>query len=286
LDQVLFDIQDIGIRPYTFTSTLAEVMKAAAKAKIEVVVLDRPNPLGGQLVSGLTLESAWSSFIGLYSVPYVHGMTVGELARLFNGTFKIGCRLRVIPMKGWKRRMSFPQTGLPWLPTSPNVPTWDTPLGMSVTGAVGELGSVSIGIGTASPFWVAGTDSADAEKMAVSFNAARVPGIKAVPWRWTPGTGSWTGKLCQGIRLLVVDPQKWDPGLAQLALMEALRSGGVDLLAGSSENQRRMFCKALGTDRVLRRLESGQSLTDLKPLMLRDADAFSKLRRPALLYPD
>lgn len=286
LDLVIFDIQDIGIRPYTFTSTLAEVMKAAGKAKVEVLVLDRPNPLGGERVAGLTLEPAWSSFIGLYPVPYVHGMTVGELARLYNKTFGIGCRLRVIPMKGWKRGMSFAQTGLPWLPSSPNVPSADTPLAMSVTGALGELGTVSIGIGTASPFWVAGTENADGDAMAAAFNQAQVPGLRALPWRWTPSAGSWSGKPCQGIRLLVTSAGTVDPGLGQLALFECLRAGGVDPLAGSSEAQRRMFCKALGTDRILKLLEAGSRLEVLKQDMKREVEAFRKLRRSSLLYAE
>jgi uncharacterized protein YbbC (DUF1343 family) len=286
LDQVLFDIQDIGIRPYTFTSTLAEVMKAARKAKVEVVVLDRPNPTGGQLLGGLTLEPAWSSFIGLYSVPYVHGLTIGELARLYNQAFQIGCRLRVIPMRGWRRSMTQLQTGLPWIPTSPNVPSWDTPLAMGITGALGELGTVSIGIGTASPFWVAGTVEADAEAMAAAFNAAQVPGLRAIPWRWTPSAGSWSGKTCRGIRLLVTDLPSLDPGLAQLALLDCLKAGGVDPLAGAGEAQRRMFCKALGTERILARLADGRPLADLKLELARENRAFRELRRAALLYPD
>jgi uncharacterized protein YbbC (DUF1343 family) len=286
LDMVLFDVQDIGIRPYTFTSTLAEVMKGAARADIDVVVLDRPNPLGGTLVAGLSLEPEWASFIGLFATPYVHGLTAGEWARLVNREFGIGCRLRVIPAAGWRRGMDWAAGGLPWLPASPNVPTADTPLAMAVTGPVGELGSASIGIGTAQPFWLAGTDSLDADVLVESFNAARVPGLRAIPWSWTPTAGSWSGRRCRGMRLLVTDAALADPGLGQLALLEALRAAGVDLLARSSEAQRNMFCKALGTRRVLDGLRSGASLAPLRTDMARDVQTFRARRAPYLLYPE
>lgn len=286
LDQVLFDVQDIGIRPYTFTSTLAEVMKGAARADIEVVVLDRPNPLGGNLVAGLTLESGWASFIGLFATPYVHGLTAGEWARLVNSEFGIGCRLRVIPATGWRRGMAWAGTGLPWLPASPNVPTADTPLAMAITGPVGELGAASIGIGTAQPFWLAGTDSLDQDVLVETFNQAGVPGLRAIPWSWTPTAGSWSGKACRGMRLWVVDAAAADPGLGQLALLEALRAAGVDLLGRSSDGQKKMFCKALGTRRVLDALEGNASLAPLRPAMARDVAAFRLLRQPYLLYQD
>lgn len=286
LDQILFDIQDIGIRPYTFTSTLAEVMKAARLAGVEVVVLDRPNPLGGERVSGLTLEPEWASFIGMYSVPYLHGMTVGELARLCNDAFGIGCRLRVIPMSGWTRDMSFDRTGLPWVPTSPNVPTWDTPLAMSITGPLGELGSVSIGIGTASPFWEAGAPGVDSEALVERLEAAHLPGLAFMPWRWTPTLGSWSGKPCQGTRLLVLDQQAVDPGRCQLALLEALRGQLDSLTTGANPQQQTMFNRAMGTDDLLAALDSGTGLDGLRKRMEEDQRAFCQLRRPFLLYPE
>ena len=286
LDQVLFDIQDIGIRPYTFTSTLAEVMKAARLAGVEVVVLDRPNPLGGELVSGLTLEPEWASFIGLYPVPYLHGMTVGELARLYNGVFGIGCRLRVIPMSGWTRDMTFDRTGLPWVPTSPNVPTWDTPLAMSITGPLGELGCVSIGIGTASPFWEAGAPGVDTEALVERLDAAQLPGLAFMPWRWTPTLGSWSGKPCQGARMLVLDPRTLDPGLCQLAFLEALQEQLDSLTTGASAQQQTMFKRAMGTGDLLAALQAGGGLDVLRMRMKDDQRAFRERRRPFLLYPE
>jgi uncharacterized protein YbbC (DUF1343 family) len=286
LDVVLFDIQDIGLRPYTYTSTLAEVMKGARRADVEVIVLDRPNPLGGWRVAGLTLDPAFASFIGPYPVPYLPGMTVGELARLFNEAFGIGCRLKVIPMSGWSRAMTFVDTGLPWVPTSPNVPTWDTPLAMSITGPLGELGAVSIGIGTASPFWVAGSDQLDGNHLAERFNDAQLPGLRAQPWTWTPSSGSWNGRTCRGIRLLVTDWSVVDPGGAQLALLEILSQELDSLASRGSVNQRRMFDKAMGTDQVRLALEGGGGMELLRRKLGLDDKAWRDLRRPYLLYPD
>ena len=285
LDQVLFDIQDIGLRPYTFASTLAEVMKAAQAANVEVVVLDRPNPLGGELVSGLTLEPAWSSFIGLYPVPYCHGLTVGELARLCNGAFGIGCRLRVIPMRGWTRGLTFAQTGLPWIPSSPNVPTGETPLAMGITGPLGELGTVSIGIGTAGPFWVAGAPGLDGAALAARLGEAALPGLAFIPWTWQPAAGKWGGKSCLGVRLLVLDIQAVDPGRSQLALLRALAAQVDSLVRGASEAQQTMFKRALGSDQVFQALLSGTGWEALERRMADDERAFRKLRSRFLLYP-
>jgi len=284
LDLVLFDIQDIGVRPYTFASTLFEVMKAARQAEVEVLVLDRPNPLGGELVSGLTLDPAFASFIGPYPVPYLHGLTLGELARLVNDRFGIGCRLRVMPMSGWTRDMTFDRTGLPWIPTSPNVPTWDTPLAMSVMGPVGELGSASIGVGTASPFWMVGDDRVDPLLLARDLEARQLPGVAFLPWQWTPASGSWSGKPCRGVRLLILDRHALDPGELQLGVLEVLAARLDSLVTGAGDAQRRMFDKALGTDRVRHALEEGQSLDSLRDRQRRDRAAWLRERRPYLLY--
>jgi len=286
LDVLLFDIQDIGIRPYTFASTLAEVMKAAKAAGLELLVLDRPNPLGGGLCGGLTLDPAFASFIGPYPIPYVHGLTMGELGLLFNTRFGIGCRLKVIPMRGWKRDMRFPDTGLPWVPTSPNVPTWDTPLAMALTGPVGELGSRSIGIGTASPFWMVGSDASDARTMAAAFNDLNLPGLRAMPWHWTPAAGSWKDKACHGLRLLATEVKAVDVGRAQLALLEMLAQESDSFVWNASEAQRRMFDKAMGTDAVRLCLEEGRGMERLLSRLADDRKAWLRERSAVLLYAE
>jgi len=286
LDLVLFDIQDIGVRPYTFVSTLAEVMKAARQAGVGVVVLDRPNPIGGQRVAGFTLDEDWASFIGPYPVPYVHGMTVGELARLFNGEFGIGCELTVVPLDGWRRAMDFGATGLPWVPTSPNVPTWATARALAVSGALGELGTLSEGVGTASPFWVVGRPGLDADRLATRLREARLPGAAWLPWRWRPDRGAFAGRTCAGVRLLVLDGAAFDPGHAQLALAGALREQLGTSLYDAHPDRIQMFDKALGGDRLRLVLQGGGDLDALRDAMDRETRAFRDLRRPYLLYPE
>ena len=131
VDVLIFDIQDIGSRSYTYLSTLLYTMEEASKAGVQVIVCDRPNPINGEVVDGPMLQDKFRSFIGYINVPYVHGMTIGELARYFNEEYQVGCKLTVIPMKGWKRSMTFEETGLPWVPTSPNIPEPTTPLSSS-----------------------------------------------------------------------------------------------------------------------------------------------------------
>ncbi|MCB0306934.1 MAG: DUF1343 domain-containing protein, partial [Calditrichaeota bacterium] len=152
LDVLVVDIQDIGIRAYTFIYTMAKVMEAAAEFDKEVIVLDRPNPLGGIAIEGNLVQEGFFSFVGMYPIPYRHGMTIGELAKLFNREFKINCDLTVIPMLNWERNMFWDDTRLPWVPTSPHVPHWETTLFMSATGLFGELRTLSEGVGYTSPF--------------------------------------------------------------------------------------------------------------------------------------
>src|ERR1700722_5214618 len=144
IDVLVYDIQEIGCRSYTFASTLFYVMEEAAKRKISVVVLDRPNPINGIIVDGPMMKEELRSFIGYVNVPYCHGMTIGELANFFNQKYQIHCQLKVIPMLGWKRTMSYKDTGLHWIPTSPHVPEHDSPLFYAATGILGELGIVNI----------------------------------------------------------------------------------------------------------------------------------------------
>jgi uncharacterized protein YbbC (DUF1343 family) len=142
LDLIIFDIQDVGSRPYTYSSTLFYAMEEAAKEGVEVLVLDRPNPLGGNLIDGPMLEEEFRSFVGYINVPYCHGMTIGELARFFNKEYAVGCKLFVVPMQGWQRSMRFSDTGLVWIPTSPNIPEAETALYFPTTGLLGQLGVV------------------------------------------------------------------------------------------------------------------------------------------------
>lgn len=286
IDLVLFDIQDIGVRPYTFVSTLAEVMKTGKEADVEVMVLDRPNPLGGRTVSGFTLDPDFASFIGPYPVPYVHGMTVAELARLFNEEFGIGCRLRVIPLSGWKRGMDFGATGLPWVPTSPNVPTWETARALAISGALGELGTASVGVGTPSPFWVLGRPGLDGNALVGDLRRRNLPGVAWLPWRWRPDRGPFAEQICSGARLLVLDGKTFDPGRAQIALSLAMQAVAGPTLFDAHADRIRMFDKAMGSDRLRLALLGGSDGAGLEALMEQEDRAFRRLRAPYLLYPE
>jgi len=286
LDQVLFDIQDVGVRPYTFVSTLAELMRAACEADVEVVVLDRPNPLGGELVDGLTLDPAFSSFIGPYPVPYVHGMTVAELAMLFNDEFGIDCRLKVIPMDGWERGMDFGETGLPWVPTSPNVPTWETARALAMTGALGELGTLSEGVGGPGPFFVLGTPDLSGEELSRALEAQECKGVRFLPWSWRTCHGVFAKKICHGVRLLVLDSEALEPGRVQLALTAVLTRMMGDSLFDTPAGKMAMFDKAMGTDLPRLILQSGGSLDELLEIMKGDVQEFREVRRPYLIYPE
>src|SRR5579872_3298425 len=196
LDIVIYDIQDTGVRAYTYPTTLFYMMEEAAKRGIEVIVLDRPNPINGIIVDGPMLEEKWRSFIGYINVPYCHGMTIGELAQFFNAEYKIGCKLKVVPMKGWNRAMSYRDTGLSWIPPSPNVPEADTPLFCPTTGILGELSILNIGIGFTLPFKVVGAPWVDAKEFADKLNAQKLPGVHFQPFHFRPFWGLYKGLDC------------------------------------------------------------------------------------------
>jgi uncharacterized protein YbbC (DUF1343 family) len=288
LDVIIFDIQDIGVRPYTFVSTMAEVMRAAGKSGVRVLVLDRPNPLGGNIVSGLMLDPAWSSFIGPFPVPYLHGMTTGELARLFRGEYGLKCDLQIIPMSGWSRAMTFGDTGLIWIPTSPNVPTWETAWGLAISGALGELGTVSEGVGTTSPFLVVGHPDLNSLNLAADLNAFGFEGINFIPLRYGSKSGNFAGQICSGVRLVITDAEKLNPGKVQLSLMDLLNSSKHfgDRLFETSVAKMSMFDKAIGSDRPRLTLISGNSINPLIETMAEECRQFRVLRENYLIYPE
>ena len=219
LDALVYDIQDIGCRSYTFISTMGKAMEACADNGVEFIVLDRPNPLGGNRVEGpMTVEEDCRSFVSEYSIPYVYGLTAGELALWINKT-RLGekCRLKVIEMEGWNRSMTFDRTGLPWIPTSPNIPTAETAMFYPATGIMGELGSVSIGANFTMPFRVAVSESIDAQQLAAKLNDAAIPGVRFRPVYLQP-----SGKRQQGVQIYIIDPEKANLTAIQFYILRAL----------------------------------------------------------------
>ncbi|GAC1409419.1 MAG: DUF1343 domain-containing protein [Candidatus Velthaea sp.] len=225
IDVLVFDIQDVGARPYTYVSTMAYVMETAKEYGKEMWVLDRPNPIGGTLVEGPVLDPAFKSFVGLYPIPERHGMTVGELAKLFNGQFGIGARLHVVPMNGWTRDMVWAETGLPWTPTSPNIPYARTTLVYLSTGLIDEAG-INNGVGSDKPFERAGFFGMNADAYASAMNARKIPGVHFTPTSWVPGKGFWAGKTLTGVEIDVDDPHVFPSVRTAVELMCAARGLG------------------------------------------------------------
>lgn len=252
IDVIIYDIQEIGCRSYTYATTLYYVMEEAAKKGIEVIVLDRPNPIGGIIVDGPMLQEDSRSFLGYINVPYCHGMTIGELARFFNEEYHVKCRLKVVPLKGWKREMTFQETGLVWIPTSPQIPEADTPFFYPATGLLGELQLVSIGIGYTLPFKVVGAPWIDAKVFVKALNEQKLKGVKFLPFHFKPYFGPYKTEECHGVRILVTDPKLFRPASIAYMMMGVLKSlypqEVVKRLKALPEKKRTLFCKANGNN--------------------------------------
>ncbi|HEY4254806.1 MAG TPA: DUF1343 domain-containing protein [Chlamydiales bacterium] len=288
IDLIVYDMQCTGVRAYTYPTTLFYVMEEAAKRGIEVVVLDRPNPINGLTVDGPMLEDKWRSYIGYVNVPYCHGMTIGELAQFFNQEYNIGCKLKVVSMKGWERGMSFIETGLPWMPPSPNVPEPDTPLYCPSTGLLGELGITNIGIGFSLPFKVVGAPWIKAEEFAEKLNSQKLSGIHFQPFYYKPFWGLYKGIDCQGVLLRVTDSKIYRPLAVQyliLGLLKSLYPKEFTERLEKSRGAKELFCKANGTEEVYRiLLEDKYPAWKLIELQKEERDAFLVKRAKYLLY--
>ena len=280
IDVLLFDIQDVGARPYTYVSTMAYIMEAAAQYGKEVWVLDRPNPIGGVELDGPVLEPKYKSFIGLYPIPERHGMTVGELARMFNEHFAIGCNLRVVPMRGWQREMLWNDTGLRWVPTSPNIPYARTTLVYLATGLVDEAG-VNNGIGTDRPFEYAGGYGFDSAAYAKWLNLRKIPGVEFEPTDWTPVRGFWTGKTLNGVALNITDPRVFPNVRTAVELLAAARAQGRYHVASGHET---IMDRDWGTDTIRLALNAGTSADAIIAAWQPGLAAFKTLRDKYLLY--
>lgn len=289
LDVLVFDIQDIGIRPYTYTSTLFYCMEEAKKYGIEVVVLDRPNPMGGHLFDGPLLEESLRSFIGYINIPYRHGMTVCELAAFFNSEYKIGCHLTTYPMRGWKRSMTFKDLDLLWVPTSPNIPEPDTPFYCATTGFIGELSIINIGIGSSYPFKIAVAPWIDAKKFTSALQRQKLPGVIFTPYYHTPKIGSLKDKLCQGVRINITDTNTYQPiatGNMILGLLKSLYPHQVKKsIAGLKKMNIDLFNKACGSEQFLAILQK-ETFPAYKLIAesRKDHPAFEEKRVRYLLY--
>ncbi len=279
VDVLLFDIQDVGDRTYTYISTLAYVMQAAKTYGKPVWVLDRPNPLGGAIVEGPVLEPRYASFIGLYALPIRHGMTVGELAKLFNEHFGIGCSLRVIEMTGYKRDMLWPDTGLQWVQTSPNIPEWSTTLVYPATGLLDGAG-VNNGTGYTKPFKYAGAYGLDGFRLAETLNARPIPGVHFRAASWSPLAGFWHGRTLSGVELVVTDARAFRAVRTAVELLVAIRRMSPQTITLHAAALDRDW----GTDLLRSGLMDGLDADAIVRQWEPQTHAFETLRERYLLY--
>jgi uncharacterized protein YbbC (DUF1343 family) len=287
IDTLIVDLQDVGSRYYTFVWTMSLCMRQCAKLHIPVVVLDRPNPLGGLLLEGNLPDPRFASFVGLHPLPTRHGMTIGELAAYLNETYDIGCDLTVVPMDGWRRAMRWEETGLPWVAPSPNMPTPDTarvyPGGCLIEGT-----NLSEGRGTTRPFELIGAPFLDGRRLASALARRGLRGVTFRPAAFQPAFHKYRGRICHGVQLHVTDAALFKPFATYLALIiEARRQSRrfrwrrppyefewkklpIDLLAGG--------------DRIRRAIERGVSLDRIVRAWRTDLARFARDRQPYLLY--
>lgn len=287
VDLLIYDIQDIGSRSYTYIATLFYAMEEAAKYKIPIVVLDRPNPINGKVIDGPMLEEKWRSIVGYINVPYVHGMTVGELAKFFNEEYKIHASLSVIPMKGWTRSMTFPDTGLPWVPTSPNIPEATTAFYYPITGLLGELQIVNIGVGYTLPFKLIGAPWINAKQFAAKLNEQKFPGIYFKPFYFKPFYGRFAKQECEGVLIVVTNPLIYKPVATQYLILGILKGLYPDQFKQgicSSLDRKDMFCKVTGTTEVYRIMtEMPNIVWKLRELNESERKSFAVLRKKYLI---
>lgn len=222
LDAIVIDLQDVGARIYTFIYTMANCLKACARQGVPAIVCDRPNPIGGEAVEGPMLEAGFESFVGLYPIPMRHGLTIGELARLFNETFGIGATLEVVTMTGWTRGQSWESTGLPWVMPSPNMPTVDTAVVYPGTVLL-EGTNASEGRGTTRPFELVGAPWVEAESFAARLNAHALPGVHFRATVFEPTFQKHARVTCGGCQIHVLDRHAFQPVLTGIAIIEELR---------------------------------------------------------------
>lgn len=284
---LVYDIQDIGSRSYTYISTLFYVMEEAAKRRIPLVILDRPNPINGTVVDGPMMEEKWRSIVGYVNIPYVHGMTVAELANFYNQEYKIGAKLYVVPMSGWKRNMTFHDTGLPWIPTSPHIPDSETPLYYPATGILGEISMVNIGVGYTLPFKVIGAPWINAQQFCEALNKQKFPGVLFRPFYYKPFYGTFSGTSCQGALLVITDSARYKPVSTQyliIGMLKALYPDQFKSALQKAKKRRDMFAKVNGTDRVWWTMSERRHIVwKLLDIDREERDTFKKIRARYLL---
>jgi len=288
VDAVLVDLQDVGTRVYTFAATLAKVMEAAAPLGKKVVVLDRPNPIGGAAVEGNILRPEWASLVGPYPLPMRHGFTLGELARYYQVTQKIDCDLEVIPLAGWRRRDYFDASGLPWVLPSPNLPTLEGVL-VYPGQVLLEGTNLSEGRGTTKPFELCGAPFLEPARLKALL--PKLPGVILREACFEPTFHKWSGEMCCGFQLHVIDRGSFKPYFTTLALLAAIREIYPERFVWRRppyeyETSRLPIDLLTGDAAIRLGLERGLSAAELEDSWQGDLAGFMETRREFLLYPE
>ncbi len=293
-DAIVVDIQDIGVRSYTYISTLHRTMQVAANIGKEVIILDRPNPIGGMIVDGNVLEHGMESFVGVVRIPYIHGLTLGELAKMINEESWLGinetgknlkCNLTVIRMAGWERWMAWEDTGLMWFPTSPHVPTADAVRGLACLGIFGEIGLMSIGIGSASPFQYIGNPNFNSKAVLELLSTQKLPGIHLSQARFQPFYGMYSGKSVESLLLRFPLSNEFLPYTSGIKIVLAIRAIHPELFrADSKRSGIDMFKKVTGTKDLYNALFNNLPDDVVLKISSRGLNEFLALRNKYLLY--
>jgi uncharacterized protein YbbC (DUF1343 family) len=288
IDVLLVDIQDVGTRVYTFIYTMSYCMEAARQWGKKVIVLDRPNPVGGDRIEGNLLDAALTSFVGRYPVPMRHGLTIGELALLFNEHFGIHCDLEVVCMKGWRREMLFSETGLPWIAPSPNLPTWVSCL-VYPGQVIWEGTNVSEGRGTTQPFELFGAPFIDPSKVLSFLNDNAIPGVFLRPVGFEPTSNKWAGHLCRGFQLHVTRPESFNSYGTSLRLLRAVIALFPDRFSWKSppyeyDHTHLPIDLIIGNETVRKNIETNISIEEIENSFQGELDSFLEMRKSVLLY--
>ena len=288
LDALIIDLQDVGTRVYTFMYTMSYCLEAARQHRVKVLLLDRPNPMGGLVVEGNCLSPDVASFVGRYPIPMRHGLTMGELALLFNRHFEIGCDLEVVPMDGWRRNMYFTETGLPWVAPSPNLPTPTSTL-VYPGQVIWEGTNVSEGRGTTQPFELFGAPFIDPGEITAFLGGSSLPGIVLRSTAFEPTANKWRGTLCKGFQIHIRDKARYEPYATSLRLLLAVLACHADAFQWKSppyeyEYEKLPIDLIIGNSDIRRRIEQLETLDDIIASWKEKTEAFRRISQAYYLY--
>ena len=287
IDVMVYDIQDNGCRSYTYISTLGMLMEACIEHGKELVVLDRPNPLGGNKIEGCLVEDGYISFVSQFKIPYLYGQTPGELALYLNATdYENKCKLTVVKMKGWKRDMTWDETGLEWIVASPHVPHGQSAVFYPVTGIFGEFGYISIGVGYTLPFEVMGAPWISADTLSEALNALNLPGVYFRPIYYKPYYSTFKGELCQGVQIHILDYEVARLSEIQFLVVQELMRLWPEKDWFELCNQKRfnMFDKVCGTNKIREEFGKRYQWEDIREYWYKDVENYRKASSKYYLY--